>query len=122
MAKDQPISSGYLVSPMPIQPPQVDSRRLFVPSTEPRSRSLSQGAKRRRLENVTSDSQTNSRGPVNPKKKPIIGTLNSTDKGRKMKSPPADIFIWGVHNDTSVKDIVNDLADSGIKIEKVMCS
>ena len=103
---------------LPMQPPQVDSRRLFVPQQESRSRSLSQGNKRKRLEDGPAGSQTKSaNGPVNPKKKPIVGTLDCTDRGRKMKSPPADIFIWGVHNDTSIEDIVNDLADSGIKIE-----
>ena len=34
-----------------------------------------------------------------------------------MKSPPADIFVWGVHPDTTLEDIVNDLAESDIKIE-----
>ena len=34
-----------------------------------------------------------------------------------MRSPPADIFIYGVHPDTTEEDIVNDLADSGIMIE-----
>ena len=34
-----------------------------------------------------------------------------------MKSPPADIFVWGVHKATTIEDIVNDLAESDIKIE-----
>ena len=33
-----------------------------------------------------------------------------------MKSPPADIFVWGVHPETTPDDIVNDLATSGIII------
>ena len=33
-----------------------------------------------------------------------------------MKSPPADIFVWGVHPETTPDDIVNDLASSGIII------
>ena len=37
--------------------------------------------------------------------------------GRKMRSPPADIFIYGVHPDTSEEDIVNDLAESNIMVE-----
>ena len=34
-----------------------------------------------------------------------------------MKSPPADIFIWGVHPSTTPEDIVEDLAYSDIKIQ-----
>ena len=34
-----------------------------------------------------------------------------------MKSPPADIFVWGVHPETTLDDIVSDLAASDIKIE-----
>ena len=34
-----------------------------------------------------------------------------------MKSPPADIFIWGVHPETTVDDIVNDLAESSIIVQ-----
>ena len=33
-----------------------------------------------------------------------------------MKTPPADIFIWGVHPSTTPEDIVEDLAASDIKI------
>ena len=35
-----------------------------------------------------------------------------------MRSPPADIFVYGVHPDTSTEDIVLDLADSGIIIQE----
>ena len=34
-----------------------------------------------------------------------------------MHAPPADIFVWGMHPDTTDEDIVNDLAASDIKIE-----
>ena len=51
------------------------------------------------------------------KKKAVVGTSNSVTSGRKMRSPPADIFVWGVHPQTTLEDIVNDLADSDIKIE-----
>ena len=45
----------------------------------------------------------------------LIGTLNTKEAaGRKMKSPPADIFIYGVHPETTVEDIVNDLEESDI--------
>ena len=56
-------------------------------------------------------------GIGNQKKKGVVGTSNSSTSGRKMKSPPADIFVWGVHPDTTLEDIVNDLAESDIKIE-----
>ena len=54
----------------------------------------------------------------NQKKKSVTGTSNSLAAGRKMRSPPADIFVWGVHPDTTVEDIINDLGDSGIKVEQ----
>ena len=47
----------------------------------------------------------------------MIGTSSSITNKRIVCSPPADIFVWGVHKDTSVDDIVKDLADSEIKIE-----
>ena len=47
-----------------------------------------------------------------------LGTLNTNEaSGRKMKSPPGDIFIYGVHPDTTEDDIVNDLKASDIIIE-----
>ena len=33
-----------------------------------------------------------------------------------MRTPPADIFVWGVHPSTTKEDIVSDLEISGIKI------
>ena len=50
-------------------------------------------------------------------KKSVIGTSDSKLNGRKMKSPPADIFVWGVHPETTVEDIINDLAASDIKVD-----
>ena len=35
-----------------------------------------------------------------------------------MRSPPADIFVWGIHPETTSEDIVNDLAASNIIIEE----
>ena len=35
-----------------------------------------------------------------------------------MKSPPGDIFIYGIHPDTTLEDIVNDLKESDILIEQ----
>ena len=34
-----------------------------------------------------------------------------------MRSPPADIFVWGVHPDTTIEDIRNDLAESNIIVK-----
>ena len=51
------------------------------------------------------------------KKKAVTGTSNSAVTGRKMRSPPADIFVWGVHPDTEIDDIIKDLAESDIKVE-----
>ena len=51
-------------------------------------------------------------------KKCVVGTSNnSIVTTRKMRSPPADIFVWGIHPDTTIQDIVADLADSGIIIQ-----
>ena len=50
-------------------------------------------------------------------KKGVVGTSNPAINGRKMKSPPAAIFVWGVHPETTTEDIVNDLAASDIFIE-----
>ena len=35
-----------------------------------------------------------------------------------MKTPPANIFVWGLLSETSKEDIVADLAISGIHIEE----
>ena len=51
------------------------------------------------------------------RKKIVVGTSNSVLSGRKIRSPPADIFVWGVHPETTLEDIENDLAESDIKIE-----
>ena len=49
-------------------------------------------------------------------KKFVVGTTSSAQSGRKMRSPPADIFVYGVHPATTKEDIVQDLAESGIVI------
>ena len=47
-----------------------------------------------------------------------VGTLNTVETtGRKMRSPPADIFIYGVHKETTEQDIVDDLKESEIMID-----
>ena len=47
----------------------------------------------------------------------VVGTANPATSRRKMRSPPAAIFVWGVHPETTIEDIVNDLAESDIKID-----
>ena len=49
----------------------------------------------------------------------VVGSSNNAvQTGRKMRSPPADIFVWGVHPDTTVQDIIADLADSGVIVDE----
>ena len=47
-------------------------------------------------------------------KKFLVGTSNA-QSGRKMRSPPADKFVYGVHPATTMSDIVQDLAGSQMK-------
>ena len=78
------------------------------------------GSKRRRVEeqtnadNAESQSRAKSQSQTRPKKF-VVGTSNQT--GRKMRSPPADIFVYGVHPDTTKEDIVQDLAFHNITID-----
>ena len=54
-----------------------------------------------------------------PQKKCVVGTSNnSVLTSRKMRSPPADIFVWGIHPDTTIPDIVADLSESGIIVQE----
>ena len=76
-------------------------------------RSRSPSIKRRRNED---GSPSDTSVTAQSSRKAVVGTSNSIITGRKMRSPPADIFVWGVHPDTTLDDIVNDLAASGIKI------
>ena len=62
--------------------------------------------------------QDHTKGTAKSAKKAVVGTSNSSVPGRKMRTPPADIFVWGVHRDTSVHDIIKDLEDSDIKISE----
>ena len=81
-----------------------------------RNRSVSHSVKRRRGldgEAVEEErSQSKSR-----QKKFVVETSSSVQTGRKMRSPTANIFVYGVHPLTSVEDIVADLAESDVKIE-----
>ena len=59
--------------------------------------------------------RSNSRPPQKPC---VVGTSNNAvQTQRKMRSPPADIFVWGVHPNTTPQDIVEALAESGILIQ-----
>ena len=79
-----------------------------------RSRSGSAN-KRRRGEN--GPIQDRSPSSNSRQKRVVVGTCSSNQAGRKMRSPPADIFVYGVHPDTSPEDIVQDLAFSDIIIK-----
>ena len=46
----------------------------------------------------------------------VIQGTRSNDRQRKMKSPPADIFVYGVPRGTTTEDIVEDLAESDIQV------
>jgi len=100
------------------------SSEFLAPPATGGARARSNSNKRRRGEDGTAvivdepQQQKTNASSVHPaKKKSVIGTSNSLITGRKMKSPPADIFVWGVHKDTRVDDIVKDLAECEIKIE-----
>ena len=80
-----------------------------------RSRS---GSKRRRGENgdwLEGDNREKVQQFQPKQKQFVVGTSNNA--ARKMRSPPADIFVYGVHPDTSLEDIVQDLACSDIIIQ-----
>ena len=66
-------------------------------------------AKRQRTEGNDSN-QKNTRRPT------IKGTSDPQTNGRKLQSPPVDIFVRGLPKDTEEVDIVADLAISGIFI------
>jgi hypothetical protein len=93
--------------------------------TAGRVRSVSPSVKRFRADDgssVASDvaGDTTNQGfrYQNKSKAAVTGTSDSNKTGRKMRSPPADIFVWGVHPDTTFEDIVNDLAASDIQIKE----
>ena len=48
----------------------------------------------------------------------VTGTLDSISNSRRIKSPPANIFVWGLLSDTTRSDIVADLALSDIPIKE----
>ena len=89
-----------------------------IPGSNTRGRIGSIGASMKRARIELEQTNSKDKGPKNDsKKKTVVGTLVSNTNGRKMRSPPADIFVWGIHPDTTPDEIVKDLADSGIVIE-----
>ena len=81
--------------------------QLTVPGGAERERSPS--LKRPSSEEATQPSKRRN----TEKSKVVAGTRTNA---RKMKSPPADIFVYGVPRDTSKEDIMEDLLDSNIEI------
>ena len=49
--------------------------------------------------------------------KVVTGSGTVTGENRKMKTAPADIFVYGVHKSTEIQDIVDDLAYSDIIVQ-----
>ena len=83
-----------------------------------RFRGRSPSVKRGRGDSPVSTADRSSSRP--PKQmKCVVGTSNNAvQTSRKMRSPPADIFVWGVHPETTLQDIIADLADSGVIVEE----
>ena len=79
-------------------------------------RSVSPSVKRKRIEDGAEAVDERSRSK-SQQRKFVVGTSSSAQSGRKMRSPPADIFVYGVHPETSIEDIVADLAVSDIQID-----
>ena len=50
--------------------------------------------------------------------KHVVTGSRTSDRIWKMKSPPVDIFVYGVPRDTTKEDIVEDLAESEIQISQ----
>ena len=101
----------------PYQPDQTRGRGTDRHQGEDRGDRDRSASKRRRVEESSSEeniarerSQSQSK-----QRKFVVGTSNQL--GRKMRSPPADIFVYGVHPDTLPEDIVQDLACSDIHIK-----
>ena len=82
----------------------------------PKSRERSPSVKRPRVEPGNQGGNHGVRAAS--KQKSVVGTSDSKVTGRKMRSPPADIFVWGVHPETSIEDIIDDLAGSSIIVKE----
>ena len=82
-----------------------------------RSRSGSANKRRRGEDGPIEEYSNRDRSPSNNRQKKFVVGTSTGQTGRKMRSPPADIFVYGVHPDTTVEDIVQDLAYNDIIIE-----
>jgi hypothetical protein len=84
-----------------------------------RIRDRSPSTKRARGNDGTEIDSDDGRRPVPKTRKYVVGTFSTvTNASRKMKSPPADIFVYGVHPDTTEEDIVNDLKENEIIVDQ----
>ena len=114
----------------PLPPPAAGTRGRAGPWVGLSQRDRSSSAnKRRRVDDghdevtaANTNEASTASGPRDrqPSKtrKFLVGTLNTNDKAeRKMKSPSADIFIYGVHRETTEEDISNDLRESDIIVD-----
>jgi hypothetical protein len=84
-------------------------------------RSRSDSNKRRRgNDGEPVDTQVEAGNDIPPRRahKPCVVCTAGITAGRKMRSPPADIFVWGLHPATTIEDIVADLAESEIIIKE----
>ena len=75
-------------------------------------RERSPSVKRRSIEEIVQPNKKRNVG------KQVVTGSRTCDKVRKMKSPPADIFVYGVPRDTNKEDIIEDLAESEIQINQ----
>lgn len=84
-----------------------------APSTTVRGNFRERTASFKRSRNEIEHAVSNKRKAV---EKPVVSGSRTMDSGRRMKSPPVDIFVSGVPRDTKKEDIIADLGDSDIKI------
>ena len=81
-----------------------------------RSRSGSANKRRRGDNGPIEDYNYKERSASNSRQKKFVVGTSTGQTGRKMRAPPADIFVYGVHPDTTKEEIVEDLAYSDISI------
>ena len=78
-------------------------------------RGRSPSTKRLRSNDGTSVDVPRRSGSRPPQKKCVVGTSNNAvQTTRKMRSPPADIFVWGVHPDTFFLKIWYNLEQNAV--------
>ena len=91
------------------RPSLLNSGQGYVTGLQQRRERSQSANKRPRVEE--DDLPSNSETPASKNRSQsktrnyLVGTLNTNEaSGRKMKSPPGDIFIYGVHQDTTEED------------------